>query len=338
MRRIVTKSLLLCLLLSKAYCQDIHQSQFYTSPLNLNPALCGNFYGDSRIFLNYRNQYFVDDLVNYLTFTGSFDMRFYPKRWTSKGLWSGGLLLNYDQAGISKLGLTNVGVASSYSYPLKTSQVITIGGLIGGSSRRFDVEKLTWDEQWNGYQGDPTRPNGENLNTTSNFFLDLSAGLNYRWQKSQRTKFDAGIGAYHLNKPDQIFYSGNQKSKLPIRASLSLIPSIKLTNKIDLLGHALYQNQGKYTETVLGGYGKFYLNAKRGQELSILLGIASRLHDALIPKIALEYKNFYFGASYDINSSPFKVATNRRGGPEFSFSYTFVKARVLEQLRACPIY
>ena len=320
------------------FSQDIHQSQFYTSPLNLNPALTGNFYGDTRVAMNYRNQYFVDNLVKYLSFTASFDHRFYPKKWTQKGILSGGLILNYDQAGDSKLGLTNLGLSASYGYPINQSNIVSLGGLVGASSRRFGFNSLTWDEQWNGINFDPTRISGESLGNTSNFFMDLSAGLNYRWQKTRRTKLDLGVGLYHLNKPDQVFFSMNRTFVLQQRLSLYVLPSIKLTEKFDLLLHGMYQTQTPYSETVLGVYGKAYLTKQRGKEFALLLGIATRLSDALIPKIAAEYKNWYVGASYDINTSPFKVATNKRGGPEFSLIYTFVKARPLEQVKACPIF
>jgi len=68
------------------------------------------------------------------------------------------------------------------------------------------------------------------------------------------------------------------------------------------------------------------------------LGIADRLGDALIPKIAVEYNSWYAGVSFDINTSSFKEATNGRGGPEFSLIYTFAKSRPLSQLKACPIF
>lgn len=318
--------------------QDIHQSQFYTSPINLNPALTGNFFGDNRVALNYRNQWFVDDLVKYLTFTGSFDIRFYPKKWRTKGIWSAGLLVNYDQAGESRLGLTNLGLSSSFSYPINTRNILSLGAMIGGTNRRFNVDALTWDEQYDGSKFDPTRPSGENFSATSNTFMDLSTGLNYRWQKSRRTKVDAGIGAFHLNQPDQIFYTNNQTIKLPMRMTFYAFPSFSLTQRFDILLHGMHQIHNPYSATVLGGYLRTYLNTQRGKELNVLLGIATRLGDAWIPKIAFEFKNWYLGMSYDINTSEFKRATNRRGGPEFSLVHIFVKARPIEQLRACPIF
>ena len=44
-------------LLGKASAQDPHFSQFFTSPLTLNPAFTGKFYGSYRVMGNYRNQW-----------------------------------------------------------------------------------------------------------------------------------------------------------------------------------------------------------------------------------------------------------------------------------------
>lgn len=321
--------------------QDIHHSQFYSSPLNANPALTGIFNGDMRFAGNYRSQWFVDDLVKYLTVTGSYDMKFFPKRWDRKGMWNGGILFNYDQAGDSKLSLGHLGITASYAYPLNTHNVISIGGLIGGSQRKFSQDKLVWGDQFNPAtsQVDPNLPSGENFSNTSRSFLDLGAGINYRWQKSKRTKLDLGVGVYHLNKPEQKFFTQSASMVLPMRMNFNLTPSFKLTERLDLLLHAQHQIQGPYVETVLGGYGKVYLSTNTYKNYALLLGLAARLSDAhLIPKIALEMNRWYAGFSYDITTSPWKKANNQRGGPEFSLMYTITKARPLPQLKSCPIF
>lgn len=115
-------------------------------------------------------------------------------------------------------------------------------------------------------------------------------------------------------------------------------PAIKLASSFDLLLHGQYQLQQAYRELVLGGYGKFYLNQKRGKELNLLVGLASRLDDAIVPKIAVEYKTWYAGFSYDITTSGFKNVVNNRGGPEFSLMYILVKAHPLTVLKSCPIF
>ena len=39
------------------YAQDVHFSQFYQTPLFVNPALTGAFSGNQRLILNYKDQW-----------------------------------------------------------------------------------------------------------------------------------------------------------------------------------------------------------------------------------------------------------------------------------------
>jgi hypothetical protein len=50
-----------------------------------------------------------------------------------------------------------------------------------------------------------------------------------------------------------------------------------------------------------------------------------RFGDALIPYIGLEFGNWRFGASYDVNTSSLKSASNSRGGFEISLIYIHKK-------------
>jgi len=53
----------------------------------------------------------------------------------------------------------------------------------------------------------------------------------------------------------------------------------------------------------------------------------------------LDYGNFHFGVSYDLNLSSLKVASNKRGGFEFSLIYIFEKYRpTIKRYKACPNY
>jgi len=56
--------------------QDIHFSQFYHSPQNINPSLTGVFNGHQRFIGNYRSQW-NSVPVSYMTFSGAYDMKFY---------------------------------------------------------------------------------------------------------------------------------------------------------------------------------------------------------------------------------------------------------------------
>lgn len=328
---------MICGVWAGVHAQDLHHSQFYTSPLNLNPALTGVFNGDYRGALNLRSQWAVDDLVKYQTVAFNADMKIRP-RMGAKGFWAAGLLFNYDQAGDSRLNLAHVGLSGSYTRALTRNHLVTLGGLVGFAQRRFRTDDLIWDSQWTGSGVDPDLPTMEDLSNTSNTFADLSAGINYRFQASERTFLNLGLGYFHINEPDQTFFSQSSTEVLDSRYAISLVSSWQLLPVLDLLLHGVMQFQGEYDELTLGGYGRIHLNQKRGKELAILLGFGGRLEDAWIPKVALEYNNWYAGLSFDINNSDFNRATNSRGGPEISIMYRMTTVKPLPEFKNCPIF
>lgn len=340
MKRSLLQQAAICLILLGIYGhirgQDIHYSQFYHSPLNINPALTGIFNGDMRFTGNFRDQW-RSVPVPYTTYTGSFDMKLYPKR--SRGSFFGfGVLFNYDLMGTPRLNTIHLGLNGSYTYMINNNHLITAGVQLGGAQRAFRTDGLTWDGQWNGFIYDPALPSGESFDNLSTLFGDLSLGFNYRLQgNDQRTKLDLGGGYFHVNRPNQNFFD-DLRSELPSRFSVHALGAIKMGRSFDLLVHGLYQFQAQASEIVPGVGAKLYLNQQRGRELALVLGTNWRVNDAFIPTIELHYKTWHAGFSYDINYSDFNVATGRRGGPEFSLSYRILKVKPLPVFKTCPIY
>jgi type IX secretion system PorP/SprF family membrane protein len=315
--------------------QDIHLSQYHFDRLEVNPALTGIFNGDKQVSLINKSQYFSVP-VDYLTFSGSFDMKF-RKTQTPKGFFSAGALFNFDQAGDSKLSLITLNVNGSYTRALTKAIFVGFGAYVGGGQRSFKDQNLTWDNWWNGFDVDPTRPTGENFPRNDFFWLDLGAGLNVRLQGKDRTKLDLGVGAFHLNEPGFDFYQSDDV-KLPTRLAYSAMGVLKLANRLDIFANGLHQDQGPYEENLVGGGLIIHISNRKAREVELHLGISTRLDDALIPMIALGYDGWKGGFSYDVNTSPFKAATDKKGGPEFFLNYTFKKLWPLEQTRVCSIF
>ena len=93
--RKVYAALFVLLLSISAFAQDIHFSQYYASPLTLNPAQTGKFDGEFRVAGNYRNQW--PTISNaYTTATVSLDMGILKNRIPSN-----------DQFGIGFLGFND---------------------------------------------------------------------------------------------------------------------------------------------------------------------------------------------------------------------------------------
>ncbi len=320
--------------------QDIHYTQFYNSPLNLSPGLTGIYDGDHRFSGHFRRQW-QNVPVDYLTFTGSYDGKIYPKK-TGDNFFGAGVHFNYDRSGFTKLQLAQLALSGSYSIVVNSSFIITPGIQAGFSQRAFREDDITTDAQYSVplQMFIPSLPIGEDFDNTSIGFANLGAGINFRWQKDFRTHLDFGVGAFHLNRPNQAFYD-DQEFKLSSRYSGYVMGTLKLIESFDLVGRAATQLQGEYNEHV-GSLGlRFHINQQRGKQLNLLLGANARFTtsmDAIAPTIEVEFNTLKVAASYDINISEFNTATEGRGGPELSVIYRIVKVKPLKVYKTCPIY
>ncbi len=322
--------------------QDLHYSQFFNSPLNKNPALTGIFNGDQRIYANYRHQWYSVP-VPYLTFSGSYDQKFINPR-NPDNFFSGGLLLNYDKSGDSRMVTLQAGLSLSYTAARDENNLLTIG--IQGSylDRSFHYgDNLQWDNQFDGLMFNPGLSSGEPFDEGRHGFSfgTLGAGVNYRWQQTARTNLNIGGAIHHINSPDHTFYDDGDID-WPNRFTVMLASSWQLSNLLDLKVKGMAQFQGSAHEYVPAMLLSFHINQQRGRQFIMDIGCMARLNDdevdAVVPMIAFDFNSWYVGVSYDINLSDFRVATQRYGGPEISFRYIITRVRPLHNFKTCPIF
>lgn len=326
--------LLLCGVSGLVQAQDIHFSQFFNSPLNINPALTGVSNGDQRFQANYRNQW-TNVPVDYLTFSGAYDQAI-TDRSDSTGYWSLGGLFNYDKAGDLNFHNLGLSVSASYSYKLSNTFMITPGVSLAYNQRKFDFKSITSGNQWDGISANYGIP-AEVFDKDSNSFFDVSTGLNLRYGTSYRSFVDFGGGLFHLIRPAQGFDDTSTNDKIKMRMNLYAMSSFFLTSRVDLLLNGLYSTQDVYKETVLNAQAKIYFNGNKERNTALFLGGGLRFGDAWYPMIALQKGRWYGSASYDFNTSDFDVATNGRGGLELSLRYLFTRVPLLP-IKPCPIY
>lgn len=333
---------LLAFTFSAANSQDLHYSQFFNSPLNKNPALTGIFNGDVRIAANYKHQWYSVP-VPYLTFTGAYDQKFLGND-PSGNFFSGGLLLNYDRAGDSRLVMLQGGLSVSYTMVLNEKNLLTAGLQGSYSHRSFHFgSNLQWHNQFDGVMFNPMLDSGEPFEEGRDGFgnITVGAGLNYRWQKTERTNLDFGGAVHHINTPDHTFYEDGGIN-WPNRFSVYLGSTIQLSQFLDFKLYGLLQFQGPAHEYVPGAFLSLHIGQRRGSKFIMDIGGLARFNDeemdAIIPMVGFDFNNWYLGVSYDINLSDFKVATDRYGGPEISFRYIISQVRPLSNFKTCPIF
>ncbi|NVO02012.1 MAG: PorP/SprF family type IX secretion system membrane protein [Bacteroidetes bacterium] len=312
--------------------QDVHFTQFYNSPLTLNPANTGVFNGNMRFIANYKDQW--GKVTNpYKTYGFSYDAGLLKQKWAN-GYLGFGLSFFNDKAGDSKLGLTQVNLSASCLRILDRNNSISAGIQGGLAQRSFTANTLTWDNQYNGLYYDSAIPADESFNTNAFYYSDYSAGVLWTYKKNERfstsnNHFYANFGGavLHINKPHQTFFekSDNLNRKYVFHGGLTY----GLNNtKTSIIPGFLAVFQGTSKEITFGSmikrefieashYTGFIKNA------SFYFGGYYRWSDAILLSAQLEIFDWLLGVSYDINVSKLKSASYYMGGLEISVRYIY---------------
>lgn len=318
-----------------ARAQDIHFSQFDLSPINLNPALTGQFVGDYRFVGNYRTQW-SSVTVPYNTFSFGADARnFLPQK-----NYAGGIQINQDVAGDSRFRTFQANVSGSYLMPISddSTQNLSFGLQTGFTNKNIDYDPLYFDVQYDGYAFDPTLSTQESFNNSSKTYVNLNTGIAYFNQIEKRKSIRAGIALFNITKPDQSFYN-EAAIKLDRRLVIHANAEWKVSDKINVLPSLLYMRQGKYSEFNFGGSAKYILTDFIGLYRTVWLGMYYRNQDAGFITAGMDYDNWKVGVSYDINTSSLVPASRRRGGLELAVIYIINKTPFKRvQHRVCPDY
>lgn len=316
--------------MSSLQAQDLHYSQFYLNPTHLNPARTGIFTGDLRAAGLYRSQW-TSVPVSYRTFSGTVDWKAIRR---DANLLSVGFQAQHDRAGDAALTWTQLGALASVAHALGERHALSVGAGLAVVQRSFDVSKLRFKNQWSGDVFDANLPTGENFDKNSGFAPTLSAGLNWHFQPGDsRSAFDAGVGFFHLNRP-KINFSDDADQRLPRRLALLVNGAIQVGELTDVVAFGAAQQMGDARETVLGGG----LRRVISEQAALQFTLATRLGDALIPAIQLDWQNWTAGLSYDWNNSEFETATNGRGGFELAVVYRILPVEPVKAFKSCPIF
>jgi type IX secretion system PorP/SprF family membrane protein len=320
------------------FSQDIHFSNFGFSPLNINPGLTGIFPGDWRVNASFRDQW-QNVPVSYRTFGVAVDTRLGDFEKNPDRRWSAGAYINYDKAGYGDLSNLTMSLAGAYRVPLSINQFLNAGASIGLNQRRFNVDKLTWDDQYinKKYESSFISPDAALFNKTSSY-ATLNLGVDYHYQQiNKRTALDLGVGIFNINQPKHGFIDETNVA-LERRYSLYGGGNIQISRHFDLLGEVMTQWQGPHKELLGSIGGRFYIVDNKTKVFALQGGISLRGADAYSPHVGLIYNNWRVAVNFDGNFSQFTTATNRLGGPEVSLIYIFQKVPPGTYCPVCPTF
>ena len=325
-----------------AAAQDPAFSQFFSSPLSLNPALTGKFNGQLRVAGNYRNQW--PQINNaFITETVSVDGNILNGKLAEGDAWGVGLLAMSDKTANGILTSNYVSLSTAYHKSLDENGWNQLGLGFQGTyaNKRLDGTKLNFEDQLD-QQGGWTLPSaevidGHNVNLS---YFDLNLGALYNGSTDGNNNIYFGVSAYHITQPKESF-TGNSFYVLHPRFTMHGGASFPISsaNNLNFIHFSgLYSKQAGATNAMLGAAWSNNLTGNDDNPLNFYLGVWARfsnLTDAIIPYVGLDVGAFTVGMSYDVNVSSLKSASQGQGGIEISLIY-IKKAREGGKSIPCP--
>jgi type IX secretion system PorP/SprF family membrane protein len=270
--------------------QTFNYSQFYASPIYLNPAFAGITF-TNKLSINYRKQY-PNLNQSYTNYNVAFDKYF--KR-LNGGL---GLILISESEFGKTLQRQSVHLNYAYHNDINAKTSFSFSMQAGYVLQSIKYNQLTVQSQINNNDGTILGPisSFENLPANqSNSFLDINSGL-----LAYHENFYAGVCVKHLNSPKVGF-----QKELNLARSINVHGGYIFKEKSYVskdvwyfTPNFLFATQNKFSQINLGFYaGKEHYYG----------GIAVRNNltnfDALIFIIGFKYNNLRIGYSYDLNLS-----------------------------------
>lgn len=305
------------LLVGSLAAQDIHFSQFYASPLTLNPSLAGLDEGSYRLTGIYRNQW-RSVTTPYQTAGASYDMRMLQRR-LQPDIFGAGASIVYDKAGDGNLSLMSFMANASYHKMLGkgAKHFIGIGLQLGYVQRSLTAGNLSFPQMYNSDTGTFDQPNPEtSLNNNTGYF-DMGTGCLWSSKPASRIGIFAGATIFHLTKPKESFLGNDHRLHARTLAHAGL--NVKASEYVYITPSLLFMHQNKAAELNFGTAAEYHFNDARNTIVS--LGGWYRLNDAPIVSAGIEYMNIRMGAAYDVNTSDLKRASSNRGAFEISIIY-----------------
>ncbi len=324
-----------CLLATSGQAQSGMFSQYYFSPLNVNPAWVGS-QPHLEASVQHRSQW--RNLENpfrssLLSLTKPVAVPGFPQH----QLGGVSLAVVNESAGAARLyRATGVQLGAAYNLALSHPRTHRLSfGLQGGYTwRRIDTDQLRWGSQYDpiaGYNPELAPSVGE-LNDRVGF-ASFRAGLIYYYNPARalllrRLSGFAGISVGPLNRPQTAFNPSDRSRdprvlrahgglEIPLSVSVRLLPQVLLA----------YQNAEQYHLNV-GTYLHYsfvHTPADYDEQLRLMVGAWYRYEDAWVASAGLSYGRYRLATSYDFNTQPVAVGAFRGGAFEVSLAYRWLK-------------
>ena len=325
--------LLLFFITLGAKAQDPMFSQYWTSPLYLNPGLAGSV-AQPRLIFNSRMQWAKLPQA-FTTYSASAD--YLVDEWSS----AFGLLQMTDKAGSANLRNTSIQGTYASKIRLAETWVFSPAVTFGYGSRSIDFDKLVFGDQiiHNGPTSDDALSHMGNRG-----YFDFSSGA-----VIYNKMFWAGFSAYHINEPNYSFLG--EEAKLPMRMSahagfrIPIKHSVLSKSKLSSIAPSfIFKQQGQFKQFDIGANvifdpvmaGLWYRGMPTSKNYN-----EQASQDAVIFILGLNLNFIEVGYSYDFTISD--IGPQSGGSHEVSVSLLLPdlnpnKVKRRDKILPCPNY
>lgn len=330
MNRLLKIIVILLLFTTAVKGQDMHFTQFYSSPLYLNPAFTGAGVC-ARLSTTYRDQW-PGISKTYKSFLFAADHYLHEYK---IGI---GLLFGNDVAGTGELKTTIINPSIAYEAKLGRRLAMRIGFQPGIGMRSINFNNLLFGDQL---------ARGGNVATIEaptqrKTFFDIGTGL-----LVYTGKYWGGVSFFHLNRPNESLM-GNEDGVLPIKYTVhgGIKHVINRAEKTDFRKRSVssafhYRGQKEFDQFDIGLYftqhvfniGLWY----RGIPGLKAYKPGYNNNDAVSVIVGITNDRMNIGYSYDLTIS--RLMGLSRGAHEVCISYQLCKAKKKKKNRLlipCP--
>ncbi len=335
-RQFVQITLLLLLVCGVAQAQDPLFSQFYSTPLVMNPAFAGTTYAP-RLSATYRNQWPIhdDNGTAYATYVASYE-QFIPA--FNSGF---GVMVLADAAGDGLLKTTDFSASYAYRIEVNDEFNIRLGINAGFKQSNIDWDRLVFLDQLDPRTGpvdpfgNPNLSNELRPDNLANTIFDVGAGL-----LAYNSRYYGGISLQHLTTPDEGFFKTNSGliDGLPLRTSVHggaefVVKEGNKRNPTSFVSpNILFAKQGDQGQVNVGAYYNHGIVFAGGW-----FRHAFSNADAVIALVGMQYDILKIGYSYDFTVGN-SLAARTGGAHEISLVLNFDNSEAVRSKRRSERY
>ena len=288
--------------------QDVHFSQFYASPLTLNPALTGNFNGFYRISAIYRNQWpgLTQGRPSFSTPSVSLDFSLLHDKIKHGALGVGIVFLNDQQNGKTINQNTILGsVAYNMGFGPKGKFQLGLGLQGGISMIKMDFSNYEFGASYNADLVYDPNLNPEAYSTGTKIKGVLNAGIFLKSEFYTGMRVYAGYSFNNATNYKQDFLISNAHSyRLPFRHTIHGGFEFDISDRGVIIPGALFQMESKSYEVNFGLTGGIHIIRNPAKRATLFVGLWNRLNTGnytLIPNVGFEVNGIKAAFSYDIH-------------------------------------